>query len=99
MAERHGPANCSRTRGSPKRYASERRKLIDLARTATNFYPGDPKLSHAETIYLCVVDDERNCVSLIQSNYGGFGSGIASPEYGFGIQNRGCLFSLDPNHA
>src|SRR5207244_1099215 len=44
-------------------------------------------------------DDERNCVSLIQSNYGGFGSGIASPEYGFGIQNRGCLFSLDPNHA
>jgi gamma-glutamyltranspeptidase/glutathione hydrolase len=81
-----------------KPYAAERRKLIDLAKAATHYDPGDPKLSHAETIYLCVVDDDRNCVSFIQSNYSGFGSGIASPEYGFGIQNRGCLFALDSEH-
>jgi gamma-glutamyltranspeptidase/glutathione hydrolase len=82
-----------------KPYADERRKLIDLAKAATIYEAGDPRLSTSETIYLCAVDDERNCVSLIQSNYSGFGSGVATAEFGFGIQNRGCLFSLDPNHA
>src|SRR5262249_27017664 len=47
----------------------------------------------------CVVDKDRNCVSLIQSNYNGFGSGLSAPGTGFGIQNRGCLFALDENHA
>ena len=46
-----------------------------------------------------MVDKDRNCVSLIQSNYGGFGSGLSAPGTGFGIQNRGCLFALDENHA
>jgi gamma-glutamyltranspeptidase/glutathione hydrolase len=45
------------------------------------------------------VDKDRNCVSLIQSNYAGFGSGVAAPGVGFGIQNRGCLFALDEDHA
>jgi gamma-glutamyltranspeptidase/glutathione hydrolase len=82
-----------------KAYSEKRGKLIDLAKSATNVEAGDPKLSQSDTIYLTVVDKDRNCVSLIQSNYSGFGSGHAHPELGFGIQNRGCLFSLDPMHA
>jgi gamma-glutamyltranspeptidase/glutathione hydrolase len=46
-----------------------------------------------------VVDKDRNCVSLIQSNYLGFGSGLAPADLGFAIQNRGTLFSLDEHHA
>jgi gamma-glutamyltranspeptidase / glutathione hydrolase len=52
-----------------------------------------------DTIYLCVVDKDRNCVSLIQSNYLGFGSGLVPGDLGFALQNRGTLFALDPNHA
>ena len=82
-----------------KPYAAERGKRIDPNKAMTDIPPGDPRLGKAETIYLTVVDKDRNCVSLIQSNYGGFGSGLAAPGVGFGIQNRGCLFALDENHA
>lgn len=82
-----------------KTYAETRRKQIDLAKAMTKVDPGDPKLGKADTIYLCVVDKDRNCVSLIQSNYNGFGSGLAPANLGFAIQNRGTLFSLDDNHA
>jgi gamma-glutamyltranspeptidase/glutathione hydrolase len=82
-----------------KAYAARRAPLINATKAATNLEAGDAKLSQSDTIYLTVVDKYRNCVSLIQSNYMGFGSGIAHPELGFGIQNRGCLFALDPNHA
>lgn len=82
-----------------KEYASKRAKLIEAKKALTNIPAGDPKLSVSETIYLTVVDKDRNCVSLIQSNYFGFGSGLASPDLGFAIQNRGCLFSLDEGHA
>jgi gamma-glutamyltranspeptidase/glutathione hydrolase len=82
-----------------KQYAAERGKLIELKKALTDVPAGDPKLSTSETIYLCVVDKNRNCVSLIQSNYSGFGSGLTAPGTGFGIQNRGCLFALDENHA
>ncbi|HEY1378780.1 MAG TPA: gamma-glutamyltransferase, partial [Gemmataceae bacterium] len=81
-----------------KPYAAERRKLIDPQHALTHIDPGDPKLSTSDTIYLCAVDGDHNSVSLIQSNYMGFGSGIASAELGFGIQDRGCLFALDPDH-
>ncbi|QJW99907.1 gamma-glutamyltransferase [Frigoriglobus tundricola] len=82
-----------------KEYAAGRAKLLDPKKALTEVPPGDPKLGAAETIYLTVVDKDRNCVSLIQSNYGGFGSGLAAPGTGFGIQNRGCLFALDAAHA
>src|SRR5438067_3741798 len=56
-------------------------------------------LDQGDTIYLCTADDEGNMVSLIQSNYRGMGSGIVVPGLGFVFQDRGELFSMDPQHA
>jgi gamma-glutamyltranspeptidase/glutathione hydrolase len=81
-----------------KEYANERRKLIDDGKAAQEVPPGDIGYAHADTIYLTVVDKDRNCVSLIQSNYFGWGSGVAAGNLGFMMQNRGNLFSLDPKH-
>ena len=52
----------------------------------------------ADTIYMSAIDRQGNIVSLIQSNYSGFGSGLVAPGTGFGLQNRGALFSLDAQH-
>jgi gamma-glutamyltranspeptidase/glutathione hydrolase len=82
-----------------KAYAERRRKLINPARAATDVEPGDPKLGRGETVYLCVVDKDRNCVSLIQSVYLAFGSGLVPGDLGFVLQNRGTLFALDARHA
>jgi gamma-glutamyltranspeptidase/glutathione hydrolase len=46
------------------------------------------------TVYFCAVDSDRMAVSFIQSNYAGFGSGIAAPGTGVGLQNRGACFSV-----
>jgi gamma-glutamyltranspeptidase/glutathione hydrolase len=82
-----------------KTYAAERRKLIDPNHAAKNVEPGNPALNQGDTIYLCTADDEGNMVSLIQSNYRGMGSGIVVPGLGFMFQDRGELFSMDPQHA
>src|SRR5213595_3305312 len=61
-----------------------------------------PKRSPADdgdTIYMCTADNEGNMVSLIQSNYRGMGSGIVVPGLGFMFQDRGELFSMEPDHA
>jgi len=79
-----------------KGYAAERRKLIDPRRARTGLPPGDP--SRGDTVYLAAVDAERNCVSLIQSIYQHFGSGLVPGKLGFALQNRGSQFSLDPSH-
>jgi gamma-glutamyltranspeptidase/glutathione hydrolase len=81
-----------------KPYAEARRKLIRPDQVLREIAPGDPKLSHGDTTYLCVVDKDRNAVSLIQSLYYGFGSGNTPADLGFPIQNRGTLFALDPKH-
>lgn len=81
-----------------KKYAAHRRRLIDLNRARLEIPLEDPRLIVADTIYMTVVDKERNCVSYIQSNYYGFGSGIVPDGLGFCLQNRGALFALDPEH-
>ncbi len=82
-----------------KKYAAERRKLIDPNRAAKQVEAGNPALDQGDTIYMCTADDEGNMVSLIQSNYRGMGSGIVVPGLGFMFQDRGELFSMDPTHA
>ncbi len=82
-----------------KDYAGERRQLINVDRAADAYVAGDAALEHGDTIYLTVADGVGNMVSLIQSNYGGMGSGVAHPELGFGLQNRGALFTLEEGHA
>ena len=50
------------------------------------------------TVYLAAVDRQGNAVSLIESNYLGFGSGVVDPATGIHYQNRGSYFSLDAAH-
>jgi gamma-glutamyltranspeptidase/glutathione hydrolase len=78
-----------------KDYARERARLIDMAKAKDGVEPGRPPGMGTDTTYLCVVDEEGNMVSYIQSNYSGFGSGVAAGGTGFVLQNRGGLFSLD----
>lgn len=75
-------------------YAASRRALI--TERAGDPPPGDP--ARGGTVYLCTADANGMMVSLIQSNYMGFGSHVVLPGYGFGLQNRGAGFSLDPTH-
>jgi gamma-glutamyltranspeptidase/glutathione hydrolase len=81
-----------------KEYAARRGKLIDRDRAATDVPAGDPKLEVADTVYITVVDKDRNCCSLIQSIYYGFGSQVVAGKTGFALQNRGSLFALDDQH-
>jgi len=81
-----------------KAYADRRRPLIQLDRAATEVPAGDPKLEHVDTVYLTVVDKDRNCCSLIQSLYFGFGSQVVPGHVGFALQNRGQLFALSDDH-
>ncbi len=69
---------------------------IDPSRAARP--PAATNPSGGGTIYLAAVDGEGNAVSLIESNYLGFGSGVADPETGIHYQNRGSYFSLDLEH-
>jgi gamma-glutamyltranspeptidase/glutathione hydrolase len=82
-----------------KDYAAERRRLIDPHKAALHYDAGDGKLAQGDTTYFCVADREGNMVSLIQSNFRGMGSGVVVPGLGFGFQDRGELFAMDPEHA
>ncbi len=79
-------------------YARDRARLIDPNRASCDDSPGHPTTMAGDTIYLSVVDREGNIVSLIQSLYQHFGSGVVVDDYGFALQNRGGLFELDPQH-
>ena len=79
-----------------KSYAAERQKLINPKQAGRSYPAG--KLKSGDTIYLTVADKDGNMVSLIQSNYLGFGSGVIPGDLGFALQNRGALFSLEEGH-
>ncbi len=81
-----------------KEYARRRAALIEMEHAMQRDEPGDPRLSRTETTCLAAADEAGMMVTLIQSNYTGFGSGYAVPELGFGLQNRGRLFSLARHH-
>ena len=81
-----------------KDYAATRRGSFNPGRALRGLEPGDPKLGQGDTIYLTVADKDRNMVSLIQSNYRGFGSGLVPDGLGFSFQDRGELFSLEEGH-
>jgi gamma-glutamyltranspeptidase/glutathione hydrolase len=75
-------------------YAEQRRQLIGEEALVPE--AGEPP--KGGTVYLATADSEGNMVSLIQSNYMGFGSGLVVPGTGISLQNRGHNFSLDPSH-
>ena len=79
-----------------KDYAKQRAKLIDPAESQLQRRSRTSPPS-SDTTYLTAVDREGNIVSLIQSNYSSFGSGITVRGMGFVLQNRGALFMLDPS--
>lgn len=76
-------------------YLAARRGLI--GKTARMPAPGDPR-SHG-TVYLAAADTEGNMISLIQSNYRKFGSGLVVPGTGIALHDRGNNFTLDERHA
>ncbi len=77
-----------------KAYAAGRRALI--GERALEPVPGEP--GRGGTVYLCAADMDGMMVSMIQSNYSGFGSGIVVPGTGVALQNRGSGFRLEADH-
>jgi gamma-glutamyltranspeptidase / glutathione hydrolase len=83
-----------------KDLAKERAKLIDMNKAACAVIPSKiTQILNAHgnsTIYLSTIDKDGNIVSLIQSNYAGYGTGLVAPGLGFSFQNRGAGFDLTP---
>ncbi|MBE0701284.1 MAG: gamma-glutamyltransferase family protein, partial [Acholeplasmataceae bacterium] len=78
-----------------KDYAKARAKIIK--KEAMNPVHGKPRQSG--TVYLATADQDGNMVSMIQSNYMGFGSGLVVPNTGIALHNRGHNFSLNPESS
>ena len=80
-----------------KEYGDRRRSSIDSMQANPNVSYGDP-MGGGDTIYCTAVDGDGNACSLINSLFAGFGSGLVVPGTGIALQNRGSLFSFDPDH-
>jgi len=80
-----------------KEYAQQQRARINPKQAAMHVGPGLEK--DGDTMYLCTADNQGNVVSLIQSLYYGFGSGVVGGNTGVMMHNRGAYFSLDPRHV
>jgi len=81
-----------------KEYARDRAGLIEPSNAQPRAESGSLPVHAGDTTYLCVADRDGNMVSLIQSNFASFGSGIVAEGTGFPLQNRGALFTLDRRH-
>ena len=92
-----------------KDYAASRRREISSDRTAGKYTaltldtrstpgPGEHPQAMGDTVYLTAADGQGNVISLIQSLYETFGSGIVAGNTGVVLQNRGSLFSLEAGH-
>ncbi len=82
-----------------KSYAKERSRLIDMTEAANTYPAGDLEIEMGNTTYLTVADKDGNMVSLIQSVYAEFASGMVPDGLGFVLQNRGQMFNVqDPAH-
>jgi gamma-glutamyltranspeptidase/glutathione hydrolase len=92
-----------------KEYAAARRKEIDPAKAAADYTPlaldgratperGADPAGRGDTVYLTAADSDGNVVSLIQSLFEAFGSGIVAGDTGIVLHDRGNLFSLTPGH-
>lgn len=81
-----------------KQYGKTRAAEIDTSKASCRAVPADlahiASLPGADTIYLTTADSEGNMVSLIQSIYLGFGSGLVAPGTGFVMHNRAGLFTM-----
>ncbi|MFQ5802796.1 MAG: gamma-glutamyltransferase [Candidatus Methylomirabilales bacterium] len=78
------------------RYSQDRAQLVNMTRASERYQPG---LVRGDTVYIGTVDAEGNSVSMLQSIYFDFGSGIVAGDTGVLLQNRGSFFSLDPTHV
>jgi gamma-glutamyltranspeptidase/glutathione hydrolase len=82
--------------------AEARAKLIDPSKAACTVEPskfsGLTDGHGGDTIYLSVIDRDGNIVSLIQSLYSSFGSGLVAPGTGVMLHNRGALFTMEDGH-
>jgi gamma-glutamyltranspeptidase/glutathione hydrolase len=77
-------------------WSAQARSHIDPERAQPPvLWPAKP---HKDTVYLCVVDRDGNALSLINSLFEAFGSGIMSPQSGVVLNNRGFCFTLEPDH-
>jgi gamma-glutamyltranspeptidase/glutathione hydrolase len=81
-----------------KSYAATRFRQIDPAHANPEVEPGTLPAHGSDTTYLSVVDRAGNMVSLIQSNFANFGSGLVPEGAGFALQSRGGLFTMNPAH-
>jgi len=83
-----------------KDLAAQRAKLIQMDKASCQVVPADiEKMLDAHgnsTIYLSTIDKDGNIVSLIQSNFAGYGTGMVAPGLGFSFHNRGAGFELTP---
>lgn len=79
-----------------EKHGRELAARIEMSKAVKDVKPLDPK---GDTVWLGVVDKDGNAVSLIQSIYHDYGSGIVAKNTGVLLQNRGSFFSLDPSHV
>jgi gamma-glutamyltranspeptidase/glutathione hydrolase len=102
LADRDATLTDPEDRAVPVEWLLDPTRLDELARRIDPRRAASPAAatnpSGGDTVSLATVDGDGNAVSLIESNWAGFGSGVADPETGIHYHNRGTFFSLDPEH-